>query len=27
LLGFAFGVPLGIWHLIAMTKNKRSERE
>ena len=26
LLGFALGVPLGIWHLIAMTKNDRTSR-
>ena len=25
LLGFALGVPLGIWYLIAMTKSKRKE--
>lgn len=25
LLGFAFGVPLGIWHLIVMTKRRDSE--
>jgi hypothetical protein len=24
-LGFALGVPLGMWHLIAMTKSKRSD--
>ena len=27
LLGFALGVPLGMWHLIAMTKSKRNEIE
>ena len=27
LLGFALGGPLGIWHLIAMTKIKRSDIE
>jgi hypothetical protein len=27
LLGFALGVPLGMWHLIAMTKRKRNEFE
>ena len=27
LLGFALGVPLGMWHLIAMTKSKRNETE
>jgi hypothetical protein len=27
LLGFALGVPLGIWHIIAMTKSKRNELE
>jgi hypothetical protein len=27
LLGFALGVPLGLWHLIAMTKIKRTEIE
>jgi hypothetical protein len=27
LLGFALGVPLGIWHLIAMTKKKRNDIE
>jgi hypothetical protein len=27
LLGFALGVPLGIWYLIAMTKSKRKEIE
>ena len=27
LLGFALGVPLGIWHLIAMTKSKRDDAE
>jgi hypothetical protein len=27
LLGFAFGVPLGMWHLIAMTKSKRNDIE
>ena len=25
LVGFALGVPLGIWHLIAMTKKKRND--
>ena len=25
LLGFALGVPLGMWHLIAMTKSNRNE--
>ena len=25
LLGFALGVSLGMWHLIAMTKNKRND--
>ena len=24
-IGFALGVPLGMWHLIAMTKSKRNE--
>ncbi len=27
LLGFALGVPLGMWHLIAMTRNKRNDLE
>ena len=27
LLGFALGVPLGMWHLIAMTKRKRNDIE
>jgi hypothetical protein len=27
LLGFGLGVPLGLWHLIAMTKIKRTEIE
>jgi hypothetical protein len=27
LLGFALGVPLGMWHLIAMTKIKRNDLE
>ncbi len=27
MLGFALGVPLGMWHLIAMTKNKRNDIE
>jgi hypothetical protein len=27
LLGFALGVPLGIWHIIAMTKSKRNVLE
>ena len=27
LLGFALGVPLGMWHLIAMTKSKRKDIE
>jgi len=27
LLGFAFGVPLGMWHLIAMTKSERNDIE
>ena len=27
LLGFACGVPLGMWHLIAMTKGTRSDNE
>jgi hypothetical protein len=27
LLGFALGVPLGMWHLIAMTKSKRNDIE
>ena len=27
LLGFALGVPLGMWHLIAMTKSKRNKIE
>ncbi len=27
LLGFALGVPLGMWHLIAMTKRKRNDVE
>ena len=27
MLGLALGVPLGIWHLIAMTKNKRNAIE
>jgi hypothetical protein len=27
LLGFACGVPLGMWHLIAMTKSKRNDIE
>jgi hypothetical protein len=27
LLGLAFGVPLGVWHLIAMTKSKRNDIE
>ena len=26
-IGFTLGVPLGIWHLIAMTKNERDEIE
>ena len=26
LLGFALGVPLGMWHLIAMTKIKRNDK-
>jgi hypothetical protein len=25
LTGFALGVPLGMWHLIAMTKSKRND--
>ena len=27
LLGFALGVPLGMWHLITMTKSKRNDIE
>ncbi len=27
LLGFALGVPLGMWHLVAMTKRKRNDVE
>ena len=27
LLGFALGIPLGMWHLIAMTKSKRNDIE
>ena len=27
LLGFALGIPLGMWHLIAMTRNKRNDLE
>jgi hypothetical protein len=27
LLGFALGVPLAMWHLIAMTKIKRNDLE